>query len=191
MCHHVVFLSSQLERLEERRTLSAQRLSRDQDSRFGKRRLSGEPVRSGKRDGVTERQPARAAVSGGASAWKWNSGAKDIVRIVVPLRSDEAARIGAKAKGRAVHVASSQQIRITAAQRHRVKPAKSFFRPLAMALLFLLICTLVRRGQDFNEQMIAAEPEGRGVGGHARGSALEFVGEQGAGGRNCVLHGLN
>src|SRR5215470_12659488 len=61
--------------------LSAQRLSRDQDSRFGKRRLSGEPVRSGKRDGVTERQPARAAVSGGAGAWKWNSGAKDIVRI--------------------------------------------------------------------------------------------------------------
>src|SRR5215813_310944 len=89
---------------------------------------------------------------------------------------------------RPVHVISSQQIWIAARERHRVERPKGFSRPLAMPSLFLLICTLVNRGQDFNEHMIAAESEGRGVGGHARGSTLELMGEQGATRRNGALY---
>jgi len=98
----------------------------------------------------------------------------------VPFRLNEPFRIGAKTMRRPVYVASSQQIWIAARQRHRVKRAKGISRPLAMPSLFLLICTLVNRGQDLNEHMIAAEPEGCGVGGNAGGLALELMGEQGA-----------
>src|SRR5262249_56094072 len=92
---------------------------------------------------------------------------------------------------RPVHVISSQQIWIAARERHRVERPKGFSRPLAMPSLFLLICTLVNRGQDLNEHMIAAEPECSGVGRHARGSTLELMGEQGATRRNAALYSFH
>ena len=100
----------------------------------------------------------------------------------MPFRLNEPFRIGAKTMRRPVYVASSQQIWIATRQRHRVKRAQDVSRPIAMPSLslFLFICTPVNRGQDFHEEMVATEPEGRGVGGHAGSSALEFMGEQGA-----------
>src|SRR6516164_7573818 len=98
----------------------------------------------------------------------------------MPFHPNEPVRIGAKAISCPVHVTASQQVRVTARQCDCVKREQGGSRPLAMQLLFLLICTLVHRGEDFNEHMIAAEPEGGGFGGHAGGGALEFMGEQGA-----------
>src|SRR5262245_51026843 len=131
---------------------------------------------SGKRDRVAERQRARIVI-GAWAARQRHGRAKDIVRVVAPFRPDEPVRIGAKAMRRPVAVAWSQEIGIAAWQRYRVKGATGISRPFAMLLLILLTCTRNHRGQDLNEQVIAAKPEGRGVGGHAGGSTFELVGE--------------
>lgn len=126
------------------------------------------------RGGTSARLHRRIAA---CALWKRNGRPKDIVRVVVPFGPDEPVRVSAKAMRRPLRVAWSQQIGIAAWQRDRVKRAPGISRPFAMLLLVWLACTLNRRGQDLNEQMITAEPERRGVGGHVASGTLELVGE--------------
>src|ERR1700730_1203251 len=107
------------------------------------------------------------------------------------LGFDEPFGVATVAFRRTVRVASSEEVRISARKRHRIKGLKSGSSPLVMLPFLELVRPIGEGGEDLDEHMVAAKAEGRRLCGHSRGGALELVGENGAAGRDGGRHRLN
>src|SRR6516162_788007 len=90
-----------------------------------------------------------------------NGGAKDVIRIVLPLGFDEPVGIGTIASCHPVRVVSGKEVRISTRKRHRSEGLTSGSSPLAMPLLLFLVRGIDERGEDLDQHVVAAEPEGR------------------------------
>src|SRR6516162_8788407 len=117
-----------------------------------------------------------------------NSGAKDVIRIVLPLGFDEPVGIGTIAFCHPVRVVSGKEVRISTRKRHRSEGLTSGSSPLAMPLLLFLVRAIDERGEDLDQHVVAAEPEGRCLPRYARGGAFELVREEGAPGQAGSIH---
>jgi hypothetical protein len=105
--------------------------------------------------------------------WQRNGGAEDVIGIIVAFGFDQPFGVAAKAFGHPVRVASSEEVRISARKRHRIKSLKSGASPLAMSLLLEFIRSIGERGENLDEHMIAAKAEGRRRDRHSKSGSFE------------------
>src|SRR5215831_3724277 len=95
-----------------------------------------------------------------------NGGAEDVTGIVAPLGGNEPFGIGTIAFCHTVRVVSDKKVRISTRKRHRNEGLTSGSSPLAMPLLLFLVRPIDEGGEDLDEHMVAAKPEGRCPLGH-------------------------
>ena len=127
----------------------------------------------------------------GAGGWQRNSGAEDVIGIIVSLCFDEPSGVGTKAFHGTVRVAPSEKVRISTRKRRRAEGRKSGSSPLFMSLFLELVGPVSERCENLDKHMVAAKAEGRRLHWYARERAPELVGEDGTAGRYGSRHRLD
>ena len=93
------------------------------------------------------------------------------------LGSDQPFRVTAVAFHDTSGLAGMQKVGVSAWKRHRIEGVARGASPLPMPLLPELAQSIVERGEDFDQHVIAAKSKGRCGLRHTRRGTLEFVGE--------------
>src|SRR5262245_9225819 len=100
---------------------------------------------------------------------QWNGRAEDIVGIVVPLGSEDSFNVRAVAFRYTIPIFPGEKVRITTGKRHCAEGLKSGTSPVAMPLLLQPVRPIGKRGENFDEHVVASKAKGRRFQRHARG----------------------